>query len=124
MDIIGAAALIAVGIVVAAVLYARVHPTARSNGSDTGGRAARETELAERASALARRSGPEGASGGACGRRPGPVAGGGGGALGREVQEGGGRAAALAGVDAGAGGESTAAVRARSRRRPAHSLQS
>ncbi len=55
MDIIGAAALIAVGIVVAAVLYARVHPTARSGGSDAGGRAARDAELAERAAALARR---------------------------------------------------------------------
>ncbi len=55
MDIIGAAALIAVGIVVAAVLYARVHPTARSRGSDAGDRAARDVELAERAAALARR---------------------------------------------------------------------
>ncbi len=55
MDIIGAAALIAVGIVVAAVLYARVHPVSRSGASHAGGRASRETELAERAAALARR---------------------------------------------------------------------
>jgi ribonuclease Y len=62
MDIIGAAALIAVGIVVAAVLYARVHPA----GAETSGRglgpvgrernkSRQSEELSERAAALARR---------------------------------------------------------------------
>src|SRR5436305_3253329 len=55
MDIIGAAALIAVGIVIAAVLYARVHPTSRSAGSERRGRMPRDNELADRAAALARR---------------------------------------------------------------------
>src|SRR5437764_10900073 len=55
MDIIGAAALIAVGIVIAAVLYARVHPTSRSAGSERRGRAPRDSELVDRAAGLARR---------------------------------------------------------------------
>src|SRR5947199_8593412 len=55
MDIIGAAALIAVGIVIAAVLYARVHPTSRSAGGERRGRAPRDSELADRAAALGRR---------------------------------------------------------------------
>ncbi len=55
MDIIGAAALIALGIVVAAVLYARVHPSARAGRGQTDTRAPRDAELAERAAALARR---------------------------------------------------------------------
>ena len=55
MDIIGAAALIAVGIVIAAVLYARVHPTSRSGSGERRARAPRDSELADRAAALARR---------------------------------------------------------------------
>ncbi len=55
MDIIGAAALIAVGIVVAAVLYARVHSAARLSGGHGSHTAARDAEVAERAAALARR---------------------------------------------------------------------
>jgi ribonuclease Y len=62
MDIIGAAALIAVGIVVAAVLYARVHPAAPAASGHARGRAGRDgdmskhaTELSERAAALAAR---------------------------------------------------------------------
>jgi ribonuclease Y len=62
MDIIGAAALIAVGIVVAAVLYARVHPSAPTASGHGRGRAGRDgdmskqaTELSERAAALAGR---------------------------------------------------------------------
>jgi ribonuclease Y len=55
MDIIGAAALIAVGIVVAAVLYARVHPSAHSGAARIGGRAAKDSDLADRAASLARR---------------------------------------------------------------------
>jgi ribonuclease Y len=55
MDIIGAAALIAVGIVIAAVVYARVHPTSRSAGSERRRGGPRDTDLAERAAALARR---------------------------------------------------------------------
>ncbi|MBV9312110.1 MAG: ribonuclease Y, partial [Solirubrobacterales bacterium] len=55
MDIIGAAALIALGIVVAAALYARVHPSARPGRGQTDIRAPRDMELAERAAALARR---------------------------------------------------------------------
>jgi ribonuclease Y len=62
MDIIGAAALIAVGIVVAAVAYARVHPAAAGASGPLRGRAARDgdmskhaNELSERAAALAAR---------------------------------------------------------------------
>src|SRR5437588_7442772 len=62
MDIIGAAALIAVGIVVAAVLYARVHPAAAAASGHARGRAGRDgdvskhaAELSERAAALATR---------------------------------------------------------------------
>jgi ribonuclease Y len=55
MEIIGAAALIAVGIVVAAVLYARVHsasPRAAARGS---ARSTSDSELPDRAAALAKR---------------------------------------------------------------------
>jgi ribonuclease Y len=63
MDIIGAAALIAVGIVVAAALYARrMHPAAPAASRPVRGRAGRDgdasthaTELSERAAALAAR---------------------------------------------------------------------
>src|SRR5437763_12867559 len=55
MDIIGAAALIAIGIVIAAVLYARVHPTSRSGSGERRARAPGDSELADRAAALARR---------------------------------------------------------------------
>ncbi len=55
MDIIGAAALIAVGIVVAAVLYARVHQPAHAGAGRSADRAGRDRELADRAAALARR---------------------------------------------------------------------
>jgi ribonuclease Y len=62
MDIIGAAALIAAGIVVAAVLYARVHPGTtswarhpRALPEQDGDVATRAAELAERAAALASR---------------------------------------------------------------------
>jgi ribonuclease Y len=55
MDIIGAAALIAVGIVVAAVLYGRTHnPRAVLNGREAAG-AALDAELPERSAAVARR---------------------------------------------------------------------
>ena len=62
MDIIGAAALIAVGIVVAAVLYARVHPAAAESPGRGRGRLVRDgdgskhsEELSKRAAALAAR---------------------------------------------------------------------
>jgi ribonucrease Y len=55
MDIIGAAALIAVGIVCAAVLYVRAHPSAQTVPATASNGAAPDTELAERAAALARR---------------------------------------------------------------------
>jgi ribonuclease Y len=62
MDIIGAAALIAVGIVVAAVMYARVHPGnpggvghARGRSRQHGDVSERAAELSQRAAALATR---------------------------------------------------------------------
>jgi ribonuclease Y len=55
MDIIGAAALIAVGIVVAAVLYARVHPSAPSSAPRIRSRGQSDGQLDDRAAALARR---------------------------------------------------------------------
>ena len=53
MDIIGAAALIAAGIVVAAVLYARVHPAAASRQHTP--RPGRDEDLSDRTAALATR---------------------------------------------------------------------
>jgi ribonuclease Y len=55
MDIIGAAALIAVGIVVAAVLYARTHQGAYTGAARPARRDTNDGELADRAAALARR---------------------------------------------------------------------
>jgi ribonucrease Y len=62
MDIIGAAALIAVGIVVAVVFYARMHPAAAAASGPARVRAGRDgdmskqaSELSERAAALAAR---------------------------------------------------------------------
>jgi ribonuclease Y len=55
MDIIGAAALIAVGIVVAAVLYARVHPAAAAVSRPPTPRSRRDQDSSERAAALASR---------------------------------------------------------------------
>jgi ribonuclease Y len=57
MEIIGAAALIAVGIVAAAVLYGRTHGgrTATALASQAASSAALDAELPERAAALARR---------------------------------------------------------------------
>jgi ribonuclease Y len=56
MEIIGAAALIAVGIVVAAVLYGRTHnPHAVLSGQGAAGAAALDAELPERSAAVARR---------------------------------------------------------------------
>jgi ribonuclease Y len=56
MDIIGAAALIAVGIVVAAVLYARVHPASATGSGHSRSRPPREGELSKRAADLSERS--------------------------------------------------------------------
>src|SRR5258708_10915356 len=56
MDIIGAAALIAVGLVIAALVYGRTHragPAGRS--SDASNREGTNRELAERTAAIARR---------------------------------------------------------------------
>ena len=57
MDIIGAAALIAVGIVLAALVYGRTHPAARPAAAavNPAPTADLETELRERRVALARR---------------------------------------------------------------------
>ncbi len=55
MDIIGAAALIAAGIVVAAVLYARVHPSAPSSAPRIRTRGQSDGQLDDRAAALASR---------------------------------------------------------------------
>ncbi len=56
MEIIGAAALIAVGIVVAAVLYGRTHGASSRNGAgDAATAAALQAALTERSSALERR---------------------------------------------------------------------
>jgi ribonuclease Y len=56
MDIIGAAALIAVGIVVAAVLYARVHPGSAAAAGHSRMRPRHEGELNKRAGELSERA--------------------------------------------------------------------
>src|ERR1700749_4679305 len=56
MEIIGAAALIAVGIVVAAILYGRSHGTGSASAErDTAATAALQAALRERSTALERR---------------------------------------------------------------------
>ncbi|HEY2437088.1 MAG TPA: ribonuclease Y [Solirubrobacteraceae bacterium] len=55
MDIIGAAAVIAVAVVLAAVIYGRTHRGAVSTSSDESRRGEQERELSERGAALAKR---------------------------------------------------------------------